>query len=112
MVEVLLPLSRTPLIQIVSGVRERQLRSDKVVQGTHDITWLHIFGFDVVVVYKEDAGVLLSLGLPLLMQCDKVSRVGGQEDIPTLGGVVQMVGIMPTLRTGAARCDNCVTCLG
>jgi hypothetical protein len=55
--------------------------------------------------------VLLSLGLPLLMQCDKVSRVGSQERIPTLGGVVQMVGVMPTLCAGAAWCDNCVTCL-
>lgn len=112
MVEVLLPLSRMPLIQIVYDVRERQLRSDKVVQGTHDITWLHIFGFDVVVVYKEDAGVLLSLGLPLLMQCDKVSRIGSQEHISTLRGIVQMVGVMTALRTGAARCHNCVTCLG
>jgi hypothetical protein len=56
--------------------------------------------------------VLLSLGLLLLMQCDKVSRVGGQESIPTLGGVVQMVRVMPTLRAGAAWCDDCVTCLG
>jgi hypothetical protein len=79
MVEVLLPFSRTPLIQIVYGVRERQLRSGKVVQGTHDITWLHICGFDVVVVYKEDAGVLLSLGLPLLMQCDKCSLSSAQS---------------------------------
>ena len=54
----------------------------------------------------------LSFGVPLLMQCDKVSRVGGQESLPMLGGVVQMVGVMPTLRAGAARCDYCIACLG
>lgn len=107
-----LPLSQMLLVQIVHGVRERQPRSDKAFQGTNDIAWFHIFCLDIVVVNEEDAGQLLSLGLPLLMQCNKVSRVGGQESIPTLGGVVQMVGVMQTLRAGAAWCDNCVTCLG
>lgn len=54
----------------------------------------------------------LSFSLPLLVQCDKVSRVGSQESVPMLGGIVQMVGVMLTLRAGAARCDHCIARLG
>ena len=81
---------------------------------------MYIFGLDVVVVHEEDAGARLVLGLLLLMQGDKVSRVGGQEAyprwaasckwsescqpfVPALRGVITPTGKPPPLAVRLAK---------
>jgi hypothetical protein len=41
-----------------------------------------------------------------------LASASGSSSGLALGGVVQMVGVIPALRTDATRCHNCVICLG
>ena len=72
------------MIEIVYFVDHGKPRGHEVSKSTNNVMGLHIFRADVVVVHQKDAGVVLPLHLPLLMQRDKVSGIGSQDGVSVL----------------------------
>jgi len=51
------------------------------------------------------------LGLPSLVQCVKVSRVVGQQNVAVGSGIGEVVRVFPTFGARRPRRDDRMTCL-